>query len=112
MHFRKQCVPRSNFNFKIGPNSLQYVSQYKYLGIIFNDKMDFSIATETLGKAGGRALGGMISKIHNFKDVAFKTFETLFESCVVPVIDYCAGVWGYKTYHSIESVQNRAIRYF
>ncbi|VDI27517.1 palmitoyltransferase ZDHHC13/17 [Mytilus galloprovincialis] len=48
MHFRKQRVPQSNFNFKIGPNSLQYVSQYKYLGIIFNDKMDFSIATETL----------------------------------------------------------------
>ena len=40
MHFRKQCVPGSNFNFKIGPNSLQYVSHYKYLGIIFNDKMD------------------------------------------------------------------------
>ncbi|CAG2214528.1 HPSE [Mytilus edulis] len=43
---------------------------------------------ETLGKAGGRALGGILSKIHNFKDVAFKTFETFFELCV----DYWADV--------------------
>lgn len=52
----------------------------------------------------------MISKIHNYKDVVFNTYEKLFHSCVVPILN--SGVWGFKTYHSIEIVQNRAIRYF
>lgn len=54
----------------------------------------------------------MIFKIHNYKGVGLNTYEKLFHSYVVPVLDYCSGVWGFKTYHSIEIVQNRAIRYF
>ena len=46
------------------------------------------------------------------KDFGFSTFEKLYESCVVPVLDYGASVWGYKTYTVIDCVQNRAIRYF
>ena len=87
-------------------------NQYRYLGVIFHEKMDFNIAAEVLGKSGGRALGEMISKIHNYKDVGFNTYEKLFHSCVVPILDYCSGVWGFKTYHSIEIVQNCALRYF
>lgn len=111
MHFRKRNIPRSKFNFRIGNEELQYVHQYRYLDVIFYEKMDFNTTAEVLGKSGGRALGAMISKIHNYKDVGFNTYEKLFHSCVVPILDYCSGVWGFKTYHSIEIVQNRVIRY-
>ena len=36
----------------------------------------------------------------------------MFNSCVVPVIDYCSGIWGFKQFNKIETLQNRAIRYF
>ena len=65
-----------------------------------------------MSKAGGRALGAIISKIQSHKDVGFKTYSKLFSSCVVPVLDYCSGVWGLKQFDKIDMIQNRAIIYF
>ena len=63
-----------------------------------------------MSKGGGRALGAAISKIHSFKEIRFKTFESLFHSCVTPVLDYCSGVWGFEKFSCVDNVQNRALR--
>ena len=110
MHFRRGQLPQSTFNFKIGNQPLLIVEQYRYLGVIFHEKMKFREAAETLSKGGGRALGAAISKIHSFKEVGFKTFESLFYSCVTPVLDYCSGVWGFDNFSCVDNVQNRALR--
>ena len=57
-----------------------------------NEHMGFKIIAETMAKAGGRALGAVISKIQSYKCVGFNTYN-LYNSCVVPVLDYCSGVW-------------------
>ena len=31
---------------------------------------------------------------------------------VIPVTDYCAGVWGYKLYQKTEAFQKRALRFY
>ena len=36
----------------------------------------------------------------------------LFSSCVFPILDYDAGVWGSKEFNEIDRVQEKAIRYF
>ena len=36
----------------------------------------------------------VISKIHGFKGVRYNTYTKMFNSCVVPVIDYCSGIGG------------------
>ena len=54
----------------------------------------------------------MISKIHSFKDVDFKTYTKLYNSCVVPVTDYRSAVWNFRHFNKGDMVQNRAIRYF
>ena len=77
-----------------------------------NEHMGFNTTAETLAKAGGRALGAVISKIQSYKDVGFNTYSNLFNSCVVPVLDYCSGVWGFKSIDKIDMIRNRAIRYF
>ncbi len=38
-------------------------------------------------------------------------FSKLYHSGVVPVMDYCAGVWGYRKHSSCSNIQNRALRY-
>ena len=112
MHFRNKGKRCSNFDFKVGNHTVDYVSVYRYLGVHLNEHMDSSIIAETLSKAGGRALGAVMSKIHSYKDVGFKTYSQLYYSCVVPVLDYCSGVWGFKSFDKIDMIQNRAIRYF
>jgi hypothetical protein len=90
---------------------LENVQNYKYLGVVFSSNGNFSCNAETLGKAAGRALGKIISKIHPLKSIGIKTFEKLYNSWVVPILDYCSGVWGYRNFQSLENVQHRAIRY-
>ena len=112
VHFRKKGENVTNFSFKFGEVDLNIVSKYKYLGVVLDEFLDFDVTAETLSNAAGRALGSVISKIHRFKDFRYNTFTTLFHSCVVPILDYCSGVWGFKSTTKCDAVQNRAIRYF
>lgn len=113
MHFRTPRTKRSDRVFSIDNKVIDYAETYKYLGIILSENIDnFSVTSSTLAQAGGRALGAVINKVHNFKDVGYKTYEKLYNSCVTPVLDYCSSVWGLRCYSQIDMVQNRAIRYF
>ena len=96
VHFRKGRRKRSDFNeFGIGQNVIETVDKYEYLGVIFHEKINFSFTADALAKGADRALGGIISKIHSLKEFGFKTFETPYYACVVPILDYGASVCGY-----------------
>jgi hypothetical protein len=112
VHFRNKGKNRSNFQFRIGDCFVLFTDMYKYLGVNLHEHLDFTQTAELLSKSGGRALGAIISKVHNYKDVGFKTFTKMYYSCVVPVTDYCSSIWGFKYYNKIDMTQNRAIRYF
>ena len=86
MHFRRGRSNRSEYTFKIGENVLETTDRYKYLGVIFHEKQYYSINSEALGKAAGRALGSIISKIHSLKELGFKAYEKLYSSCVMPIL--------------------------
>ncbi|CAG2247352.1 HARBI1 [Mytilus edulis] len=73
---------------------------------------DYTSNAENLSAAGGRALGAIISKIHSLKEFGIKTYEKLYVSCIVPILDYCSSVWGFKDLNCVDTVQNKAIRYF
>jgi hypothetical protein len=47
---------------------LQITDKYKYLGVIFSEKKDYTINVGNLAAAGGRALGAIISKIDSLKE--------------------------------------------
>jgi len=112
MHFRKGRTPQTQYDFKVGDNSLEIVDQYKYLGVIFQEKNNFRCNADTLAKAAGRALGSVINKVHGLKACGFRTYEKLYNACVVPVLDYGSSVWGHNHYQSTDNIQNRALRYF
>ena len=94
MHFRKKNLCRSQYVFHLGETPLSY----RYLAVIFEEHLDFNTCGETLGAAGGRALGSVISKFKSIKNIGFSTFSSLYIAGVIPVTAYCAGVWGHKLY--------------
>ena len=112
IHFRNKGKNRSNYVFQVGNETIEYTTTYKYLGIVLHENFDFTVTADTLFNSGGRAFGSMISKIHNFKDIGFEAYSKLYNSCVVPVTDYCSGVWGFRNFPKSDMVQNRAIRYY
>ena len=112
VHFRKQIVPRTTHTFKFGDKHLNMVNEYRYLGLYLNEFMNLEKTVSHLATAGTRALGALRNKLYNLKNVHFKTYSKLYQSCVTPIIDYCSAVWGFRSFKSVQDVQNRAIRYF
>ncbi len=112
VHFRKQAVQRSSFVFNFGSTPLTYANEYKYLGLTLDEHLTFKPAIGILSDSAGRALGSVPSKVKNCRDLSFKSFTQLYKSCVCPVSDYAAGVWGFNEQTKSDTVQYRAIRSF
>ncbi len=47
-------------DFKFDHNELKIVDQYKYVGIILHENLDYNVTTYVLDGTGGRALGAVI----------------------------------------------------
>ena len=112
MHFRKKTRDITKFMFHVNDSPLEIVSDYKYLGVLFNEHLDFSKTAELLANAGGRALGAVINKVKSNKDLGYKTFTTLIDSCVMPLLLYASGIWGQSKFKCCENVILRACRFY
>ena len=110
--FRSTRVPRSDFLWKFNEHSLQVVDQYKYLGVILNEHLDFNVTAKSLSGAASRAVGMLRYRLKSLKECRYNTFTKLYSSYICPILDYSSGVWGFKNYSQPEVVQNRSIRYF
>jgi hypothetical protein len=112
VHYRKPSCPLTTKTFYLGENTLSVVKQYKYLGIIFDEFLDYNVTAKVLADAGNRALGAIIAKYKKINGFGYYTFTKLFNSCVCPILDYCSEVWGYRRFNQIDAVQNKAVRIF
>ena len=112
MHVRKHQTRRTDYTFRLGDNLLRVTETYRYLGLNINEFINFSHCAFVLHDAGRRALGALISKHYTSKGLEFTVCEKIFKSTVVPVMDYSAGVWGYKQFDSHDKLQHKAIRTF
>ncbi len=114
VHYRNPPKVQTGYRFSLGPNGpkIEISDSYKYLGVYLDQYLTFQNATEILSSAAGRALGGMINKYRNMREMGYNTYSKLFESLVCPVMDYGAAIWGGKSYDSLNNVFNRAQRFF
>ncbi len=112
MHFRKKNMERSKFMFLLGFEPLEYVKHYKYLGIYFDEVLDFTFHAETLAGSGQRALGALVAKYKSYNDMTWNTYKKIYESCILSVLTYGAEIWGYSTETKTVLVQNKAMRIF
>ena len=66
IHFRKHGTVLSKIPLKIGNDVLNYVSEYKYLGVYFDEHLDFTRHSKIIAESATRALGALIAKYKNF----------------------------------------------
>ena len=112
VHFRNLSSNKTEFNFHLGNDPLKIVPIYKYLGCIFDEHLSFDTNASTLAGSAVRALGGIRGKLKTLKECGYNSFNTLFNSGVLTIADYGAGIWGTKTFPKSEQVSYRAARYF
>ena len=112
MHFRKKHRSRSTYQFTCGPHNLQYTSEYKYLGFWINEHLDLNKSIEHTACAAKKAVGILIAKSRNSGGFTFDVYFHLFQTLVLPIINYTAAIWGHREYSCIQQIQNQAMRAF
>ena len=78
----------------------------------FNAFLDLQGTVKHIAKSATRALGAVISKFKRTGGILFDCYKHLFDSMVIPVLLYGAGIWGTANRQAINTVQNKACRFF
>ena len=112
IHFRTASETRSTFIFKCGEKDIKYETSYKYLGIWLNEHLNMNKTVSELAKSASRALSALYTKCLRAGGSTLDVFEKLCESLVEPVLFNASGIWGISDFKEIQSVQNKACRYF
>ena len=100
MAFSKERITginKNKFRFAIGNDDIEYVSQYKYLGVIFTSNAKFSVAENTLSMKASRALFSIKQSIFD-KTIKPSSLLRIFDALVKPIALYGSEIWsGYKS---------------
>lgn len=112
IHFRPAAIHCTQFNFRCGDVVLDLTDSYKYLGLWFNKHLDMKFAVNELAKSASRALAALYTKFLYVGGMDYDVFCKLYESLVEPVLLYGAGLWGLREHKKLNTVQNKACRYF
>lgn len=112
IHFRTPATPKTGHVFLCGGSQLLVVEQYKYLGLIFTEFLNYDAMAEMAAGSASRALGLIIAKAKTIGGMPYQTFTKLYNSLVWPIVSYGAAVWGTKDMSRVNAVQNRACRFF
>ena len=96
IHFRNRKVPKTTMSFHVGNEELKIVNSYRYWG--------------ALADGACRALGKLLSTYYRNKGLGIRTYTKLYESCIIPIMDYCSGVWGFTGNEKLDKIHMRAMR--
>lgn len=112
IHFRSVSTTLCNHNFFCGDMHIEMTDKYKYLGLWFQENLDMKFATSELSKSASRALSVLYAKFKCAGGMAYDVYSKLYTSLVEPILFYCSGIWGLTEFSKINTVQNKACRYF
>ena len=112
VHIRNPQRPRSTVKLFCSNQELAFVSNYKYLGYIINEHLSHKTTVDALTTSGNRAFGRIVNIFRSMGNMGYKSYTTLYNTYVMPILNYAAGVWGYQEQAEPQILQNRIERYY
>ena len=108
----KLKVPR--VQMKYNDVYVEQVQQYRYLGVVLDEKLTLDSRVRNVKIQAMKALGLIISKFNPISKPQYKSYEKLVQSIVISTIRYSIGVLPLKRKHilQLDQVISRAQRYF
>ena len=79
--------------FYYGPNQVEIVEDYKYLGIIFHYNGSFKESVSNLSDKARKAYFALKSKLPCNSNLSVRTWIKLYTSMIIPIITYGSEVW-------------------
>ena len=77
-----------------------------------NEFLDMKFSVREIAKSANRALGVLYSKFLHAGGMSINVYTKLVITIVEPVLFFCSGIWGLTKFSEIETVLNKACRYF
>ena len=106
IHIRNPQRPRCEGKLRCGDDEIEFVDRYKYLGIYIHEHLSFKPTVEALTSSASRSFGRIVNMFKKLHNMGIRTYETLYNSFVVPIMNYGAGVWGFEEFNDPQVLQN------
>lgn len=104
MIFRKGGRLAQNIVFNYGNSTIDIVSKFTYLGIVFTSGGSFSEAQSTLSGQAQKAIFSLNKYLNRFVNLTPSHILDLFDKLISPILNYASEVWGFSKANNIERV--------
>jgi len=104
MIFKKGGQLRRNMNFAYKGEVIKIVKSFTYLGIVFTTGGSFTSTFETLAGQASKAVFKLNSYLLNFPSINIQTKLQLFDTLVLPILNYGSEIWGLNESMTLERV--------
>jgi hypothetical protein len=91
-------------------SKLETVSEFKYLGIVVNQKFSFDSHLDRVGVTAKFALNSVWNKVFLNSNFNLETMIRIFNAIIRAIMCYGCEVWGFKLHDSVEKVQKYFIK--
>ena len=108
MVYRNGGIIRKNEKFYFDNSQIENVSYYKYLGVLISTRLSWTPAQKYLSAQADRACYSLKDIIYNC-DYSFTIANKLFDTCVMPILNYGSEIFATNIHECIEAVK---IRYY
>ena len=112
VHFRNNRKPLDSKIFKCCNAYITYTDKYKYLGVIFTEHLSLKATIEATSISASRAASLLICKSRTSGNFNYNVYSKIYESLILPVINYSSFLWGFKSYDQVNKIQFKLIRNF
>ena len=107
MMFQNGGTLRNNERWFYDGSNVEVVSYYKYLGITFSSRLNWSCVLKTIALQSNRAILKINAIFGKCGDMPVSLGLELFDKLVVPMLLYGSDIWGYEYRYSMEIVQRK-----
>ena len=107
MIFRSGGILPKNLVFTYGGKELDFVDDFKYLGISFTAGGAFTHAMYTLAGQAGKAIFKHNKYLFQFTQLSTKHILELFDKLIKPILHYGSEIWGFLNANFIERAHLR-----
>ena len=112
MHFRYPRKKICQFQFTCGEVTIQYTDCYKYLGVDFSEHLSWAKSVENTAISANKAASYLIAKARSSGAFVYTVYNHLYNTLVLPIIEYSSFIWGLKSFNHISKIQNNPMRSF
>jgi hypothetical protein len=100
---------KTNFDFYLYNTKLEIVESFKYLGVYFFKNNNWKRTQKTIAQHSLHSLHNLFT-IFNQLDLSFTNKIALFDSLIIPKLNFSAEVWGYHEAPDIEKIHSKFCR--